>query len=129
MGTLVLLLILAIGLLSEPVMAGSWVPIDSQLTRTTYIDVAGAKRIGSVTTTWVLIDHNAIQKEAGDSYLSSKGMWEINCKANTGRQTYHVIYPGHMGSGGTIWSGSLNRQFQLIVPGSIGQLIYEVLCL
>jgi len=123
----VLLLMFAMVLHSGLAMAG-WVPIDSQSSRTTYADVAAARRNGNVVTSWVLIDHNAIQEEAGDSYLSSKGKWEINCKENTARQVFHVIYPGHMGSGDTIWSGPLNRQFQPIVPGSIGQMLYGASC-
>src|SRR3546814_3665070 len=53
-------------------------------------------------------------------FRSSKGQWEINCDTNMARQVFHVIYPGHMGSGETIWSGPLSQQLQPVVPGSVG---------
>jgi len=110
-------------MLSEYVNA-DWVPIDSSDNRTVYVDLTTATRHGNVVTIWVLIDHYTVQKEAGDSYLSSKGQWEIDCKANAVRQIFHVIYPGHMGAADTIWSGSLDRNFQPIVPGSIGESFF-----
>lgn len=116
-----------LAMLSEYVNAG-WVPIDSSDNRAVYADPTTATRHGNVATIWVLIDHHIVQKEADDSYLSSKGQWEIDCDANAARQTFHVIYPGHMGGGDTIWSGSLDREFQPIVPGSIGESVFGAAC-
>jgi hypothetical protein len=117
----------ALVMLPEHVNAG-WVPIASPGNRTVHVDLKTATRQGNIATIWVLIDHSAIQKEAGDSYLSSKGKWEIDCKAYAVRQIFHVIYPEHMGGGGTIWSGSLNQKFQPIVPGSIGESVFGAAC-
>jgi hypothetical protein len=122
-----LFFVFALVMLSEFVNAG-WAPIDSPDNRTVYIDLTTAVRHGNVETIWVLIDRYTVQKEAGDSYLSSKGQWEIDCKANAARQIFHVIYPGHMGGGDTIWSGPLDQKFQPIVPDSIGESVFEVSC-
>ncbi|MET3009165.1 surface-adhesin E family protein [Stenotrophomonas koreensis] len=118
---------LALAMVSHVAVAG-WIPIDSPPNRTIYADLKAARESGDLITLWVLIDHDTVQKEADDSYLSSKGQWEINCKENSARQLFHVIYPGHMGGGDTIWSGSLDRQLQPIVPGSIGQTLFEAAC-
>jgi len=105
-----------------------WVRIDSPANCTVYADLTTATRHGNVATIWVLIDHYTVQKEAGDSYLFSKGQWEIDCKAKSARQIFHVIYAGHMGGGDTIWSGYLDRKSQPIVPGSIGESLFRAAC-
>jgi hypothetical protein len=61
-----------------------WFLIASTDNRTVYVEHSTAIQRGNIVTIWILIDHNNIQKEEGDSYLSSKGQWEINCKANVG---------------------------------------------
>src|SRR3546814_3144195 len=60
---------------SAPAIQTGWLPIVSLDDRTVYGDLAAATRHGGEVKIWTLIDHQTIQSEAGDSYLSSKGQW------------------------------------------------------
>src|SRR3546814_16559874 len=84
---------------SEPAIQTGWLPIVSLDDRTVYGDLAAATRHGGAVKIWTLIDHQTIQSDAGDSYLSSKGQWDINCDNTTASQMFKVSYPGKLGRG------------------------------
>ena len=108
--------------------SAGWVPITTSDTGTVYADLSAKTRDRQVVTIWTLFDHQVVQREAGDAYLSSKGQWQIDCTGAKMRQTFHVIYSGHMGSGSTLWSGSLGKTFEPVVPGSTGESLFEAAC-
>ena len=105
-----------------------WVPVSQGNDRTMYVDMSSVRSSGRIKVAWSLIDHSVIQKEAGDSYLSSKGQWEVDCAGRVTRQTFHSIHSGHMGDGSTVWSGPLNRDFQPVSPGSLGEAFVMMVC-
>jgi hypothetical protein len=104
-----------------------WIPVSQGNDRIMYVD-SSVRSSGRLTVVWSLIDHSAIQKEAGDSYLSSTGQWEIDCASRIMRQVYHSIHSGRMGGGSTVWSGALTRNFQPVAPGSLGEGVAQAAC-
>jgi hypothetical protein len=109
--------------------SAEWVLVsESSNGATTYTDPATILRQGGTVKLWILMDHKSVQKEEGDSYLSSLGRWEVDCTRTVLRQTYHILYPGHMGAGKSVWSGDLNRNFQPAAPFTNGGELIKFAC-
>ena len=96
--------------------------------RIVYADKTNAHQSAGLVSAWILIDHQTIQEEVGDRYLSSKGQYEINCHQRTLRQIYHELFSGNMGSGGIVWSGALGRDFVPAEAGTIGRSLVNYYC-
>lgn len=105
-----------------------WKQIAEGTDRALYVDTSSVQSNGRTKTVWTLIDHTVIQREAGDSYISSKGLWELNCGERMARQVSHSIHSGQMGRGSTVWSGALNRDFQHVSSSSFGGAIINEVC-
>ncbi|WP_133635566.1 surface-adhesin E family protein [Halomonas ventosae] len=105
-----------------------WKQIASSSKVDVYVNTSDSNKTNGVAKAWVLIDHQEVQVEAGDHYLSSMGEWEFVCQEKAQRQVFHVIFSGHMGGGRTIWSGPVQRDFHRIAPGTAPELVYNMVC-
>lgn len=111
-----------------PAIQSAWVPISSADGISYYAHLASATRNGSIVTILVLTDYPSVQQQAGRSYLSEKGQWQVNCYAKTARQVSLEFTSGPFGSGDMVWSGPLERTFRPFSPDTVGAALVERAC-
>jgi hypothetical protein len=123
--SLIILLVLSSG----PAYA-EWVAIggNDQIGMTTYVDRATIRRNSNLVKIWQLNDFKTVQTVEGNSFLSTKKRREFNCAEERIRILAATQFSGNMGNGEVVWVNSNEQKWEPVVPGSIGQTLWEFAC-
>ncbi len=98
---------------------------------TQYVDLASMRKTGTALRVWALRDFDTVVVDKdGDRYLSSKTLYEIDCKDWRSRLLSLIQYSDNMGKGNIVWStsGTFIGNWDFVVPESIGELIQKAAC-
>jgi len=123
--SLIILLVLSSG----PAYA-EWVAIggNDQIGMTTYVDRATIRRNSNLVKIWQLNDFKTVQTVEGNSFLSTKKQRQFNCAEERTRILAATQFSGNMGNGEVVWVNSNEQKWEPVVPGSIGQTLWEFAC-
>lgn len=80
---------------------------------------------------WLLYDFKTAQKDDKDdrvSYLSLRFQREYDCKQERARTLAQSFFDGNMARGGEISNDSIERPWEGVVPGSIGENLWFMAC-
>ena len=124
-----LLLITFLVLSSSPVYA-EWVAVSSnaQTGMSVYVDPVTSHRKGNLIKLWHLLDFETIETVAGDSYLSSKTLYEYDCAGERMRQLGFTWFSGNMGNGKAVASNSHEGKWTPVGPGKVAQVLWKLTC-
>ena len=105
-----------------------WLEIRANEADTDYIDPSMIKRSGKMVRIWFLFDSKAEQSLLDKSFLSSKSLFEFDCKSEKMRTLSKVLYAGKMGSGEVIFGTSNSSNWQKVVPITLAKTRWEFAC-
>ncbi len=75
---------------------------------------------------WSMTDYK-VKMDEFHGAMSYKTQLEVNCKEDKFRSIYSSYYSGNMGSGDVL--GNTGEEgFTPIIPGSIGESLFEIIC-
>lgn len=132
MQRIIFLVLLAIA--SNGAMA-DWLKIFGDEKLAIYIESTTIRKNGSKVKLWQLIDYSEPQTDYRhykifliDSYLSTKGQFELDCRSEQSREIYFMFQTEPMGSGKTTYASESPQQWIPIVPDSSVQIIWKYAC-
>ena len=107
-----------------------WVKIsDSEEAGTTvYVDPATIRRDSNLVKMWQFYDYKTVQTVGGVRFLTAKEQWEFDCAEGRSRVVARKEFSGNMGSGTMVSTNSQVGKWVPVMPGSIGQTVWEVAC-
>lgn len=128
--TRLLLIALTLFVLSSGPAYAEWVKVsDSDETgKTVYVDPATIHRNSNLVKMWQFYDYKTVQTVGGNRFLTAKEQWEFDCAEERGRVVARKEFSGNMGSGTMIFTNSEVGKWIPVIPGSIGQTVWEVAC-
>lgn len=128
--TRLLLIALTLFVLSSGPAYAEWVKVsDSDETgKTVYVDPATLHRNSNLVKMWQFYDYKTVQTVGGNRFLTAKEQWEFDCAEERGRVVARKEFSGNMGSGTMIFTNSEVGKWIPVIPGSIGQTVWEVAC-
>ena len=123
------LLITLILLSSSPAYA-EWVAVSSiaQTGIALYVDPVTSHRKGNLVKMWHLLDFETRETMAGDSYLSSKTLYEYDCAKERMRQLAFTWFSNNMGTGSAVASNSQESKWTPVGPGRVAQVLWKLTC-
>ena len=128
--TRLLLIALTLLVLSSGPAYAEWVKVsDSDETgKTVYVDPATIRRNSNLVKMWQFYDYKTVQTVGGNRFLTAKEQWEFDCAEERGRVVARKEFSGNMGSGTMVFTNSEVGKWTPVIPGSIGQTVWEVAC-
>jgi hypothetical protein len=128
--TRLLLIALTLLVLSSGPAYAEWVKVsDSDETgKTVYVDPATIHRNSNLVKMWQFYDYKTVQTVGGNRFLTAKEQWEFDCAEERSRVVARKEFSGNMGSGTMIFTNSEVGKWIPVIPGSIGQTVWEVAC-
>jgi hypothetical protein len=128
--TRLLLIALTLLVLSSRPAYAEWVKVsDSDETgKTVYVDPATIHRNSNLVKMWQFYDYKTVQTVGGNRFLTAKEQWEFDCAEERSRVVARKEFSGNMGSGTMIFTNSEVGKWIPVIPGSIGQTVWEVAC-
>jgi hypothetical protein len=128
--TRLLLIALTLLLLSSGPAYAEWVKVsDSDETgKTVYVDPATIRRNSNLVKMWQFYDYKTVQTVGGNRFLTAKEQWEFDCAEKRGRVVARKEFSGNMGSGTMVFTNSEVGKWTPVIPGNIGQTVWEVAC-
>ncbi len=107
-----------------------WVKVsDSDETgKTVYVDSATIRRNSNLVKMWQFYDYKTVQTVGGNRFLTAKEQWEFDCAEERSRVVARKEFSGNMGSGTMVFTNSEVGKWIPVIPGSIGQTVWEVAC-
>jgi hypothetical protein len=124
-----LLLVILLFLSSAPAFA-EWVAVSSiaQTGISVYVDPVTSHRKGNLVKMWHLLDFENVETVAGDSYLSSKTLYEYDCAKERMRQLGFTWFSGNMGNGKVVATNSHESKWTPVGPGKVAQVLWKLTC-
>ena len=124
-----LILITLVLLTGSPAYA-EWVEVggNDQVGMTAYVDPGSIRRKGDLVKMWQLNDFKSVQTREDNSFLSTKKQREFSCAEERTRVLAATQFSGNMGRGTVVWRNSNEQEWEPVVPGSIGQTLWEFAC-
>jgi len=128
--TRLFLIVLTLFVLSSRPAYAEWVKVsDSDETgKTVYVDPATIRRNSNLVKMWQFYDYKTVQTVGGNRFLTAKEQWEFDCAEERGRVVARKEFSGNMGSGTMVFTNSEVGKWAPVIPGSIGQAVWEVAC-
>jgi hypothetical protein len=95
-----------------------------------YLDAAGITRAGREVRMWTIDDYRKPQTDIGDKpYRSVRSHWTFDCAKRMSDVLTAFYYAEAMAQGATVHFGSpTERQWDKVVPGTVGELTFKVAC-
>ncbi|THJ09389.1 MAG: hypothetical protein CAF43_013075 [Nitrospira sp. CG24C] len=126
------LLLIALSFLvvtSGPAYA-EWVKVSDtdETGKTVYVDPATIRRNSNLVKMWQFYDYKTVQTVGGNRFLTAKEQWEFDCAEGRSRVVARKEFSGNMGSGTMVFTNSQVGKWTPVIPGSIGQAVWEVAC-
>jgi len=117
-------------LLSSGVAYAEWVNVgaNDEAGKTVYVDPATIRRDSNLVKMWQFYDYKTVQTVGGNRFLTAKEQWEFDCAEGRGRVVARKEFSGHMGSGTMVSTNSEVGKWVPIIPGSMGQTVWEIAC-
>lgn len=124
-----LLLVILLFLSSAPAFA-EWVAVSSitQIGISVYVDPVTSHHKGNLVKMWHLLDFEKVETVAGDSYLSSKTLYEYDCAKERMRQLGFTWFSGNMGNGKVVATNSHESNWTPVGPGKVAQVLWKLTC-
>ena len=96
---------------------------------TLYFETTSLRIDNKMVKMWLLYDFKTDQKDEKDvSYLSLRFQREYNCKQERARTVAQSLFDGNMARGKEISSDSIERPWEPVAPGSIGETLWFMAC-
>ena len=126
------LLLIALSFLvvtSGPAYA-EWVKVSDtdETGKTVYVDPATIRRNSNLVKMWQFYDYKTVQTVGGNRFLTAKEQWEFDCAEGRSRVVARKEFSGNMGSGTMVFTNSEVGKWTPVIPGSIGQAVWDVAC-
>jgi surface-adhesin protein E len=123
-------LLITLLVLSSGHAYAEWVAIggNDQIGMTTYVDPTTIRRNSNLVKIWQLNDFKTVQTVEGNSFLSTKKQRQFNCAEERTRILAATQFSGNMGNGEVVWVNSNEQKWEPVIPGSIGQTLWEFAC-
>jgi hypothetical protein len=96
--------------------------------KTVYVDPTTIRRNRNLVKMWQLYDYKTVQSVAGIGFLTAKEQWEFDCAAMRSRVLALEEFSGNMGSGTEVYTNSEVGKWILVMPDSIGEIVWNVAC-
>lgn len=95
-----------------------------------YLDAASITRAGREVRMWTIDDYRQPQTDiANKPYRSVKSHWTFDCAKRLSDVMTAFYYAEGMAQGDPVHSGAVSeRQWDKVVPGSVGELAFKVAC-
>ena len=122
-----LLVTLMLTLVSTSTMA-DWTAVSGDDEITGYADFTTIRKVGNKIKMWILSDYKTLEEVDGDKFLSSKQLWEFDCKEEQQRIVANSTFSGNMGAGKVNYSTSDTGKWKPVAPGSIGKTYWKIAC-
>ena len=100
---------------------------DEQMLRV-YVDESTVRRNGNLVKMWSLRDYKEAQVLGEKTVLSAKNLDEYDCLNEQTRVLSAYIYSGNMGEGDVVLRVTEARNWQPVVPESVGAAKWKVAC-
>jgi hypothetical protein len=125
-----LFIVLILLVLSSSPAYAEWVKVsDSDETgKTVYVDPATIRRNSNLVKMWQFYDYQTVQTVGGNRFLTAKEQWEFDCAEERSRVVARKEFSGNMGSGTMVSTNSQVGKWVPVMPGSIGQTVWEAAC-
>jgi hypothetical protein len=107
-----------------------WVKVSDtdETGKTVYVDPATIRRNSNLVKMWQFYDYKTVQTVGGNRFLTAKEQWEFDCAEGRSRVVARKEFSGNMGSGTMVFTNSQVGKWTPVIPGSIGQAVWEVAC-
>jgi len=114
-------------LASSPAWA-AWKNVGKEDNGTTYADPATVVKSGGTVRMWSLLDYNDFQRMVEVGYFSQKSLVEYDCKAGQTRGLNVALHAEHMGNGKVIYADESPHEWEVLVPGTMGEVLWKFAC-
>ena len=123
------LVMLLLTVISCAVLA-DWKVINKGPTASMYIDLSSRQTNNQMVKMWHLTD-NYVPKavEGGKTFTSLKAQIEYDCVEKQTRYLWTTVYSGHMGNGELVDSLAGGKKWQLVIPGTVWEILWNSACL
>jgi hypothetical protein len=128
--TRLFLIALALLVLSSGPAYAEWVKVSAsdETGKTVYVDPATIRRNSNLVKMWQFYDYKTVQTVGGNRFLTAKEQWEFDCAEERSRVVARKEFSGNMGSGTMVFTNSEVGKWIPVIPGSMGQTVWEVAC-
>ncbi len=96
--------------------------------KTVYVDPTTIRRNSNLVKMWQFYDFKTVQTVGSIRFLTAKEQWEFDCAEERSRVVARKEFSGNMGSGTMVSTNSQVGKWVPVIPGSIGQTVWEVVC-
>ncbi len=96
--------------------------------KTVYVDPTTIRRDSNLVKMWQFYDYKTVQTVGGNRFLTAKEQWEFDCAEERSRVVARKEFSGNMGSGTMVSTNSQVGKWLPVIPGSIGQIVWEIAC-
>jgi hypothetical protein len=107
-----------------------WVKVSDtdETGKTVYVDPATIRRNSNLVKMWQFYDYKTVQTVGGNRFLTAKEQWEFDCAEGRSRVVARKEFSGNMGSGTMVFTNSEVGKWTPVIPGNVGQAVWEVAC-
>ena len=125
-----LFIVLTLLVLSSSPAYAEWVKVSDsdEAGKTVYVDPASIRRNSNLVKMWQFYDYKTVQTVGGNRFLTAKEQWEFDCAEERSRVVARKEFSGNMGSGTMVSTNSQVGKWVPVMPGSIGQTVWEAAC-
>ena len=125
-----LFIVLTLLVLSSRPAYAEWVKVSDsdEAGKTVYVDPATIRRNSNLVKMWQFYDYQTVQTVGGNRFLTAKEQWEFDCAEERSRVVARKEFSGNMGSGTMVSTNSQEGKWVPVMPGSIGQTVWEAAC-
>jgi len=125
-----LFIVLTLLVLSSSPAYAEWVKVSDsdEAGKTVYVDPATIRRNSNLVKMWQFYDYQTVQTVGGNRFLTAKEQWEFDCAEERSRVVARKEFSGNMGSGTMVSTNSQVGKWVPVMPGSIGQTVWEAAC-
>lgn len=120
-------LAIALLLIAAPAWAG-WKTVGESPGAKSYADPATIQRKDDVAAMWSILDYENFQRMVEVGYFSQKSLVEYDCKARQSRGMLVSLHEGHMGEGKVIYADESPRDWEEVVPETLGEELWKAAC-
>ena len=96
--------------------------------KTVYVDPNTIRRNSNLVKMWQFYDYKTVQTLGSIRFLTAKEQWEFDCAEGRSRVVARKEFSGNMGSGTMVSTNSQVGKWLPVMPGSIGEIVWNVAC-
>jgi len=104
----------------------AWTKVTANEEATIYTDLSTVQKSGDTLKIWELMDLN--KNKAGEGFLSSKSLDEIDCKMNRSRVVSYAMYSENMAGGKVVRSSDALHAWLPINDGGVAAFLSMSAC-